>query len=80
MASGARPLKHYAPDLDPGDRTKRPCLHASPPFIASQDSGALESESHDGNVEVRKHRDRAPCRSVICFGMVSTASRLLFLL
>ena len=78
MDSGARPLKHYPPDLDDGNRTKRPCFHASPSFTASQESGDLECGSQD--VEVRRHRDRSPSGDVICFGMVSTASAHPFLL
>lgn len=74
MDSGARPLKHYPPDLDPGNRTKRPCFHAAPSFTASQESGDLECESQAGDVEVRRHRDRSPSGGMICFGMVSTAS------
>lgn len=80
MDSGARPLKHYPPDLDSGNKTKRPCLHASPSFTGSQESGDLECESRAGDVEGRRHRDRSPSGGVICFGMVSTASGLPFLL
>ena len=80
MDSGARPLKHYPPDLDPGNTTKRPCFHASPSFTASQESGDLECKSQAEDVEVRRHRDLSPSGAVICFGMVSTASGLPFLL
>ena len=78
MNSGAGPLKHYPPDLDPGHRTKRLCFHASPSFTAFQESEDLECESQAGNVEVHRHRDRSPSGGVICFGMVSTTSWLLF--
>ena len=80
MDSGARPLKHYPLDLDPGSRTKSPCLHAPPSFTASQEGRDLECESQAGDVEVRRHRDRSPSGGVICFGMVSIASGLPFLL
>lgn len=76
MHSGARLLKHYPSDLDPGNRTKRLCLDASPSFTASQESENLECESQAGNAEVHRNRDRSPSGGEICFGMVSTTSGL----
>ena len=80
MNSGARPLKHYPPDLEPGNRTKRLCFHASSSFPTSQASEDLECESQAGNAEVHRHRDLSPSGGVICFGMVSTTSELPFLI
>ena len=77
MINVARPLKHYPQDLDPGNRTKRLCLDASPSFTASQDGEDLESKSQARNAEAHRHRDRSSSGGVVCFGMVSTTSGLL---
>ena len=74
MISVARPLKHYPPDLDPGNRTKRLCLDAFPSFTASLESEDLVSESRAENAEAHRHRDRFSSGGLICFGMVSTTS------